>query len=94
MTIVQARLSLTDMLVSESRFGKDISPYIVGLFVAHYMALYAADMRDAAVGSAGGTNNGIQTSKSVDKASMSCNASMTMDPDASSWNNTRCGAEL
>lgn len=93
-TMIQARLSLADVLMSESRFGEDIFPYVVELFVAHYMALYAADMRGAAVGTAGGANSGVQTSKSVDKVSVSYDASMTMNPDAGFWNNTRYGAEF
>jgi hypothetical protein len=43
--MIQARLNLADAMLSESRFGVDIFPYIVGLYVAHYMYLYAADMR-------------------------------------------------
>ena len=43
--IIRARLNLADAMLSESRFGVDIFPYIVGLYVAHYMYLYAADMR-------------------------------------------------
>lgn len=92
--MIKARLSLADVLMSESRFGEDIFPYVVELFVAHYMALYAADMRGAAVGTAGGANSGVQTSKSVDKVSVSYDASTTLNPDAGFWNNTRYGAEF
>jgi hypothetical protein len=53
-TMIQARLALADVLMSESRFGEDIFPYVVELFVAHYMTLYAADMRSSSVGGAGG----------------------------------------
>ena len=34
---IQMRLTLADALMSESRFGTDIFPYVVCLFVAHYM---------------------------------------------------------
>lgn len=92
--MIQARLNLADAMLSESRFGVDIFPYIVGLFVAHYMALYAADARSSSVGGAGGTNSGVQTSKSVDKVSVSYDASATLNPDAGFWNNTRYGSEF
>ncbi|EMW1042115.1 DUF4054 domain-containing protein [Citrobacter freundii] len=93
-SMIQARLALADVLMSESRFGEDVFPYVVELFVAHYMALFAADQRGAAVGSSGGANSGVQTSKSVDKVSVSYDASMTMNPDAGFWNNTRYGSEF
>ncbi|WP_336818105.1 DUF4054 domain-containing protein [Cedecea sp. MMO-103] len=92
--MIQARLSLADVLMSESRFGEEIFPYVVGLFVAHYMALHAADSRSSAAGASGGVNNGVQTSKSVDKVSVSYDASSTLNPDAAFWNNTRYGSEF
>jgi hypothetical protein len=45
------------------------------LYVAHYLYLYAVDMRAVAAGAAGGVNSGIQTAKSVDKVSASYDAS-------------------
>ena len=92
--MIQARLNLADALLSESRFGVDIFPYVVGLYVAHYLYLYAADMRAVAAGAAGGANNGVQTSKSVDKVSVSYDASPTLDPNAGFWNNSRHGSEF
>ncbi|MGK8935597.1 DUF4054 domain-containing protein [Pluralibacter gergoviae] len=92
--MIQSRLALADALLSESRFGEDIFPYVAGLYVAHYLYLYAADMRSVAVGAAGGANSGVQTSKSVDKVSVSYDASATLDPDAGFWNNSRYGSEF
>ncbi|MDU2495636.1 MAG: DUF4054 domain-containing protein [Klebsiella grimontii] len=92
--MIQARLALADALLSESRFGEDIFPYVVGLYVAHYLYLYAVDMRGLAVGTAGGANSGVQTSKSVDKVSVSYDASATLDPNAGFWNNSRYGSEF
>lgn len=92
--IIQMRLNLADVLLSEARFGEDIFPYIAGLYVGHYLYLYAADMRGALVGSSGGANNGVQTSKSVDKVSVSYDASATLDPNAGFWNNSRYGSEF
>jgi len=91
---IQMRLTLVDVLMSESRFGPDVFPYVAGLFVAHYMALSAADNRSAATGGAGGVNSGIMTAKSVDKVSASYDASNTLNPDAGFWNNTRYGSEF
>lgn len=92
--IIQMRINLADVLLSESRFGEDIFPYVVGLYVAHYLYLYAADMRGVTVGTAGGSNSGVQTSKSVDKVSVSYDASATLDPNAGFWNNSRYGSEF
>lgn len=92
--MIQARLALADALLSESRFGEDIFPYVVGLYVAHYLYLNAADMRGVTAGAAGGANNGVQTSKSVDKVSVSYDAGATLDPNAGFWNNSRYGSEF
>lgn len=90
---IQFRLNLADLLIDGSDKG-DLFPYIVELFVAHYLALNSADQRAAQVGGAGGSNSGILTSKSVDKVSMSYDTSATLDPDAKFWNNTRYGSEF
>lgn len=91
---ISARLAIADALLSEGRFGTDIFPYVVGLFVAHYLYLDALDNRSVAVGGAGGTNSGIQTSKSVDKVSVTYDASVTLNSDAGFWNNSRYGSEF
>ncbi|MBD8451874.1 DUF4054 domain-containing protein [Serratia rubidaea] len=91
---IQFRLDLADILLSEKITGAKIFPYLVELFVAHYMALYAQDMRSAAVGGAGGSASGVQSSKSVDKVSVSYDTGATLNPDAGFWNNTRYGAEF
>jgi len=91
---IQFRLNLADVLLSEKITGKELFPYFAELFVAHYMALFAADSRAAAAGGAGGANSGIMTAKSVDKVSASYDASATLNADAGFWNNTRYGAEF
>ncbi|CAM3714391.1 hypothetical protein BS639_17160 [Rouxiella silvae] len=91
---IAARLAVADRLLNENVTGTDLFPYYSGLFVAHYMYLDAADSRSTAVGGAGGANSGVLTSKSVDKVSMSYDASMTMNPDAGFWNNSRYGSEF
>lgn len=91
---VQFRLNLADVLMSQSLYGATMFPYIVELYVAHYMTLFAQDQRSAAAGGAGGNASGVQSSKSVDKVSVSYDNSMTLNPDAGFWNNTRYGAEF
>lgn len=88
------RLNLADVLLSEKITGKDLFPYFVELFVAHYMVLWAADSRAMAVGGAGGASGGVASSKSVDKVSFSYDTGATLNPDAGFWNNTRYGAEF
>ncbi|EAA1659245.1 TPA: DUF4054 domain-containing protein, partial [Escherichia coli] len=73
---------------------KKLFPYFAELFVAHYMTLWAADSRAMLVGGPGGSTNGVQSSKSVDKVSVSYDTSATLNPDAGFWNNTRYGAEF
>lgn len=90
---VQFRLNLADKLLDENVFD-DVFQYVVELFVAHYMALQAADNRSAAIGGAGGANSGVMTSKSVDKVSMGYDSSATLNPDAGFWNNSRYGSEF
>ncbi|WP_321147811.1 DUF4054 domain-containing protein, partial [Serratia marcescens] len=46
---IQFRLNLADQLLDENNFG-EVFPYLAELFVAHYMALQAADNRAAAIG--------------------------------------------
>ncbi|HDG5313214.1 TPA: DUF4054 domain-containing protein [Klebsiella pneumoniae] len=88
------RLNLADVLLSEKLTGKALFPYFVELFVAHYMVLWQADSKSAQVGGAGGSTNGVQASKSVDKVSVSYDTGATLNPDAGFWNNSRYGAEF
>lgn len=91
---IEFRLNLADVLLSENVTGKKLFPYFAELFVAHYMSLWAADSRAMLVGGPGGSTNGVQSSKSVDKVSVSYDTSATLNPDAGFWNNTRYGAEF
>lgn len=88
------RLNLADIMLSEKTTGKEMFPYLVGLFVAHYMTLWLADSKAVLMGGAGGSTNGVQASKSVDKVSVSYDTGATLNPDAGFWNNTRYGAEF
>lgn len=90
---IQFRLDLADMQLDQNRLGR-LFPYLVALFVAHYLTLYAADNRSARVGGAGGSNSGVLTSKSVDKVSMGYDTASTLNPNAGFWNNSRYGSEF
>ncbi|MCW0309103.1 DUF4054 domain-containing protein [Pantoea ananatis] len=92
-TQVQFRLNLADIQLDQNRLGR-LFPYLVELFVAHYLTLQAGDNRSAALGRAGGSSSGVLSSKSVDKVSMSYDNSSTLNPAAGFWNNTRYGAEF
>ncbi|MDC7868801.1 hypothetical protein TH60_05665 [Pantoea ananatis] len=88
------RLNLADRLLNENVTGRELFPYFVGLFVAHYLVLFAADRRASLSGGAGGSTNGVQASKSVDKVSVSYDTGSTLNSDAGFWNNSRYGAEF
>lgn len=91
---IRLRLNLADKLLSENVSGSDVFLYWVGLFVAHYLTLYAMDTRSLQAGGVGGSSSGVATAKSVDKVSVSYDNSVTLNPDAGFWNNTRYGAEF
>lgn len=91
--VIQFRLSLADTLIDGSAMG-DMFPYLVELFVAHYMVLHAADSAAGALGGAGGSTSGVVASKSVDKVSVSYDNSSTLSADAGFWNFSRYGAEF
>ena len=46
---IQFRLNLADELLSENVTSKKLFPYFAGLFVAHYMTLWAADIRNRSI---------------------------------------------
>ncbi|RXK34383.1 hypothetical protein BBD39_10920 [Arsenophonus endosymbiont of Bemisia tabaci Asia II 3] len=91
---IQLRLNLADKLLSENVSGSDVFPYWVGLCVAHHLTLYAMDTRSLQAGGVWGSSSGVATAKSVDKVSVSYDNSMTLNPNAGFWNNTRYGAEF
>lgn len=92
-TQIQFRLNLADIQLDQNRLGR-LFPYLVELFVAHYLTMQAGDNRSAALGRAGGSSSGIVSSKSVDKVSVSYDNASTLNPAAGFWNNTRYGAEF
>lgn len=91
---INFRLTLADTLLSEKLTGVKLFPYFAELFVAHYLVLFVADRRASLTGGAGGSTNGVQASKSVDKVSVSYDTGSTLNADAGFWNNSRYGAEF
>jgi hypothetical protein len=91
--VIQFRLSLADTLMDGSAMG-EMFPYLVELFVAHYMVLYSSDTSAGSLGGAGGSTSGVVASKSVDKVSVSYDNSSTLSADAGFWNFSRYGAEF
>lgn len=91
---VQFRLDLAGTMLNEKNTGKALFPYLVELFVAHYLVLYDQDRRAVAAGGSGGASTGAVSSKSVDKVSVSYDTSVTLNADAGFWNTTRYGAEF
>lgn len=91
--VIQFRLNLVDTLIDGSGMG-NMFPYLAGLFVAHYMVLYASDSAAGALGGTGGSTSGVVASKSVDKVSVSYDNSSTLNADAGFWNFSRYGAEF
>ncbi len=90
---IQFRLNLADRQISQQ--GKEsLYAYMVELYIAHYLYLWDKDRRSSALGGAGGANNGVINSKSVDKVSMGYDTGATLNPDAGFWNNSRYGSEL
>ncbi|SPP31660.1 hypothetical protein ARAF_0802 [Arsenophonus endosymbiont of Aleurodicus floccissimus] len=90
---IQFRLNLADKFLSENVSGNEVFPCWVWLFVAHYLTLYAMDAQYLKVGVLSGSSSAVTASESFDKVSVSYDNSMTLNPSAGFWNNTRFGAE-
>lgn len=90
---IALHLALADQLLDEARYDQ-LYPYVVELFVAHYLTLFAADMRTSALGGGSGDNSGVLAAKSVDKVSIRYDNGATLNPQASWWNHSRYGAEF
>jgi len=90
---IALHLALADQLLDEARYDL-LYPYVVELFVAHYLTLFAADMRASTLGGSSGNNSGVLAAKSVDKVSIRYDNCATLNPKASWWNHTRYGADF
>lgn len=64
------------------------------LFVAHHLAVGQRDLNSASVGGTPGAVSGPQTSKSVDKVSVSQDASAVTLENGGFWNMTSYGIRL
>ncbi|WON76313.1 DUF4054 domain-containing protein [Serratia sp. UGAL515B_01] len=90
---IARHLALADRLLDEARYGQ-LYAYVVELFVAHHLTLFADDMRASALGGSSGDNSGVLAAKSVDKVSIRYDNCATLNPQANRWNHTRYGAEF
>jgi len=73
---------------------QDTLDFATKLFVAHNLVLSARDALAAAVGGISGTAQGIETSKTVDKVSVSRDAGSVSMEDGGQWNMTSYGIRL
>lgn len=85
--------TLSESLLNQSRWGT-LWPYAVQLYTAHQLAIAARNQQSASAGGIPGQVTGPQTSKSVDKVSVSYDTGAATDPDASFWNLTTYGVQL
>lgn len=81
--------------LNECRWA-DLYTHGLSLFVAHYLVLYAreAEAFAQAGASATGRVEGLETSKSVDKISVSMDVSAVSFADAGHWNQTTYGIQF
>ena len=80
-------------LINPERFS-DILDYATALFIAHHLAVGARDQAAANAGGQPGQVTGPQTSKSVDKVSVSYDTSATTIEGGGFWNGTSYGVRL
>lgn len=94
-------LRVAMVLLNQARWGgpatttnvADLTEWDLGaeLFIAHHLALGRLDKAAAANGAPPGQYTGAVTGKSVDKASVNYDVSVTLDEDAGHWNLTTYG---
>jgi len=85
---------IAEKLVIEKRWG-ELYDHGVELATAHYLALAAADQKQAAVGGIpGNATQGAITSESVGGVSVSFDTANAMDQGAGHWNMTTYGRQF
>lgn len=86
-------LNVASISLPEARWG---AWWSLGqeLFVAHHLVLAARAVNDASLGITPGEVDGPATAKSVDKVSVSKDASAVTLEDGGFWNMTRYGIQL
>lgn len=88
-------LDMAPLRVSEERFGTtELWPYMQCLFVAHNLALMGQASRGVAMGGAPGRIMGPQSSKTVDRASVTYDTAAITLEGAGAYNATIYGVQL
>lgn len=92
---VQFYLTLGIKMLPADRWGDCLDQGLT-LYIAHYLVLYArAKMASSLAGAAGvGRVVGLETSKSVDKVSVSSDVASVSLADAGHWNQTTYGIQF
>jgi Protein of unknown function (DUF4054) len=90
---VQLWIGLAGKMLNAERWDELIDQG-TGLYVAHHLAIGVRDQQAAEVGGVPGAVTGPQTSKSVDKVSVSYDASSVTLADGGFWNMTSYGIRL
>jgi hypothetical protein len=83
-------ITVGEKMLNADRWGDSLE-YGLALFVAHHLAISGDDMNAAAMGATPGALKGFQTSKSVDKVSVSYDGTLGTYEGAGFWNQTRYG---
>lgn len=83
-------LGIAAKAVNAERWG-DLTDFGLSLFTAHNLALEAKSNKAAAVGGAPGAGTGVMTGKTVDKVSVTYDASVATEEGAGNWNATDYG---
>lgn len=73
---------------------QDVLDYGLELFTAHHLAIATRDQQTAAIGGVPGVMTGPQTSKTVDKVSVSYDTNAATYEDAGFWNMSSYGVRF
>lgn len=90
---IQFWIGVSEKMLDAGRWG-DLHDHGAMLFVAHNVLLQSKDDNAANIGAAFGGSSGVVTSKSVDKVSISYDASSVAEEKAGVYNLTRYGQQF
>lgn len=92
-TAVNRYIALSALYLDPTRWGANLD-YGTELFIAHHLAVDALNASAVAVGGIPGAVKGPETSKSVDKVSISRDAGAVTNEGAGFWNLTTYGVRF
>lgn len=81
------------LMLNATRWGRQLD-MAAELYTAHHLSLEARAQMAAAAGAPAGATEGITSSKSVDKVSVSKDVGAVTEADAGHWNSTVYGTRL